>query len=291
MKKRMTAITVSSQVATHLKYALSDRVIAEKVMNGEIVLHQDVMKFMQMGVASPHIQSLLKGGDDEDDLHTSGNMRLAKLGAMMVQYVQPGYNTVYITDTIKKPSSTLQRYDLTKRVESLASGVYRTSRATSSRATGNELMETYKEKFKHSTGLPWNNFFGNKPHRHVGYGGCFARIIDLAELGSTDAIVMDTWLTAPNIDAFDAMYFIASLLRGEDAVYKESSNDNIYTQVKDYAQSARTMTWREVLLTDLTGDARNVIFPVMMAIVAAHTPVLKDALFVHNLNVMQEWTE
>lgn len=269
---------------------MSSKDIAKKVMSGMIVLNPEVMRFMQNGVASPLIQQLIDQREGKiDSVDEPGNFRLARIGAKMAKYIDTGYINVYVRDDDKPDETPVisQRYNLTERLEYVA-------KKTAGRAsirTGNDVVEMYKEKFARNVGYPWNDFFKHTAKASVGYGECFSRVVDLAELGSTDAIVMDTWLTDPSIDAFDAMYFVASLIRGtvdvSDNTDTNDTNDtNVYTKVKAYAKRARSMTWREVVNEPLTGNVRQVILPVMLAVVAAHTPVLKDPVFRYNANAI-----
>ena len=76
-------------------------------------------------------------------------------------------------------------------------------------------LNKYKGAYKRYFGQPWDNFFDKyiKDSADQMYGGCFSRIVPLALTMQNEPVVMDTWMTDPYVDAFQAMNFIVDVLR------------------------------------------------------------------------------
>lgn len=92
----------------------------------------------------------------------------------------------------------------------------------------------FKNNFAKLFGKPWDTFFNEDVENGVySYGGCLGRIVPLAAIPGTDHIIIDTWLTDPYPKAFQAVYFIVSVLR---KLFDRTRPSDIYGEEWNFSQ-------------------------------------------------------
>lgn len=155
----------------------------------------------------------------------------------------------------------------------------------------------FKNNFNKLFGKSWDAFFDEDVENGVySYGGCLGRVVALAAIPGTDHIIIDTWLTDPYPRAFQAVYFIVSVLRklydgvrtseiyGEEwnfsqefeMVYKRRGkrlegvdDEDIFILAVHYCYLSLRHDMRDVLEICKNGENDknfHVIFPIIMAI-------------------------